>query len=126
DTRRGLKSALEQACQDLEQSPHLADGQFTRMDLAYQQAFNLLSSPRYRQAFELQAESTATRERYGRHRQGQACLLARRLVEAGVPLITVFSGHNIRGQDKYPEQTEEYGWDTHNDIFEALREHLLP
>lgn len=126
DTRRGLKSALEQACQDLEQSPHLADGQFTRMDLAYQQAFNLLSSPRYRQAFELQAESTATRERYGRHRQGQACLLARRLVEAGVPLITVMWSHSNRGQDKNPDSTDAYGWDTHNDIFEALKDRLLP
>src|SRR5581483_12409443 len=44
----------------------------------------------------------------------------------GVPLVTVFWGHNIRGQDRAPDVTEEYGWDTHNDIFEALREHLLP
>jgi arylsulfatase A-like enzyme len=43
-----------------------------------------------------------------------------------VPLITVFWGHNIRGQDKAPDQTEEYGWDTHNDIFDSLRDHLLP
>lgn len=126
DTRRGLKSALEQACADLERSPQLADGQFARMDLAYQQAFHLLSSPRYRQAFDLHAESTATRERYGRHRQGQACLLARRLVEAGVPLINVIWCHSNRGQDKDPDTTDVYGWDTHNDIFEALKVHLLP
>lgn len=52
--------------------------------------------------------------------------MARRLVEAEVPLITVFLNHTARGQDKAPEETEEYGWDTHNDIFMAMREHLLP
>jgi hypothetical protein len=126
DTRRGLKSALEQACLDLEPRSHVADVHFRDMDYAYRQAFNLLSSPRYRQAFDLTAEKEAVRERYGRHRPGQACLLARRLVEAGVPLITVMWNYSNRGQDKQPDSTEAYGWDTHNDIFEALKLHLLP
>jgi hypothetical protein len=52
--------------------------------------------------------------------------LARRLVEAGVPWITVFFNHNIRGQDDHPELADEYGWDTHNDIFVTMRELLLP
>ena len=52
--------------------------------------------------------------------------MARRLVEAGVPWITVFFNHNIRGQDEHPELADEYGWDTHNDIFESMREYLLP
>src|SRR5207244_1437516 len=64
--------------------------------------------------------------RYGRYRAGQACLLARRLVEAGVPWITVIFNQTNRGQDKTPDETESYGWDTHNDIFYALKEHLLP
>ncbi|GIT31104.1 MAG: hypothetical protein Ct9H300mP1_31500 [Planctomycetaceae bacterium] len=34
--------------------------------------------------------------------------------------------HNSRGQDDAPDQTDAYGWDTHNDIFMALRRHLLP
>lgn len=126
DTRRGLKSALEQAQRGMERGPHFPDGRHHDMDGAYQQAFNLLSSPRYRQAFDLSAESQATRDRYGRHRPGQACLLARRLAEAGVPLITVMWNHSNRGQDKSPESTDAYGWDTHNDIFEALKLHLLP
>lgn len=126
DTRRGLKSALEQACLDLEHPSHIPDGHFQDMDYAYQQAFNLLSSPRYRRAFDIAAEPDAVRNRYGRHRPGQACLLARRLVEAGVPLITVMWNYSNRGQDKNPELTEAYGWDTHNDIFEALKLHLLP
>jgi hypothetical protein len=71
-------------------------------------------------------ESAQVRDRYGRTRGGQACLLARRLVEAGVPWITVFFNHNIRGQDDHPELADEYGWDTHNDIFATMRDHLLP
>ena len=63
------------------------------------------------------------RERYGRHRPGQACLLARRLVEAEVPLITVVWNHSNRGQDK-SQATDAYGWDTHNDIFEDMKDHL--
>lgn len=52
--------------------------------------------------------------------------MARRLVEAGVPLVTVMWNHSIRGQDRTPDLTDQYGWDTHNDIFEALKIHLLP
>ena len=77
-------------------------------------------------AFDIGKEPTAVRDRYGRCRGGQACLMARRLVEAGVPWITVFFNHSIRGQDEHPELTDEYGWDTHNDIFESMRTHLLP
>src|SRR5207302_1866989 len=61
-----------------------------------------------------------------RHRSGLACLLGRRLVEAGVPLVTVFWNHGIRGQDTHPDDADAYGWDTHNDIFEALKGPLLP
>src|SRR4029077_14877945 len=38
----------------------------------------------------------------------------------------VFLNHNIRGQEKTPEQTDTYGWDTHNDIFQAMKCHMLP
>jgi hypothetical protein len=105
----------------------LADDQRS-LDLSglYRQALEILSSPRCRDAFDLDAESPALRDRYGRHRSGQACLLARRLVEAGTPLVTVMWNHSNRGQDRDPTDTDVYGWDTHNDIFFALREHLLP
>ena len=89
-------------------------------------AYDLVDSPRVRDAFDIERESARVRDRYGRYRGGQACLLARRLVEAGVPWTTVFFNHNIRGQDDHPELADEYGWDTHNDIFESMREHLLP
>jgi hypothetical protein len=89
-------------------------------------AYDLIAAPRVRDAFDLSLESVRIRDRYGRYRGGQACLLARRLVEAGVPWITVFFNHNIRGQDDHPEIPDEYGWDTHNDIFATMREQLLP
>ncbi|MGV2341992.1 MAG UNVERIFIED_CONTAM: DUF1501 domain-containing protein [Planctomycetaceae bacterium] len=82
--------------------------------------------PEARTAFDLSGEPQWLRDRYGRNRSGQACLLARRLVEAGVPLITVIWSHNNRGQDLEPDNTDLYGWDTHNDIFSSLQQHLLP
>jgi hypothetical protein len=90
------------------------------------QAYDVLKSPKARGVFDLSREPAAVRDRYGRHRPGQACLLARRLVEAGVPWVTTFFNYTIRGQDKHPEDTEVYGWDTHNDIFDAMKTHLLP
>jgi len=96
------------------------------LGIQYDRAFAMLADPRTRAAFDLGAEPDAIRNSYGRDRSGQACLLARRLVEAGVPLITVFWNHHSRGQDDHPELTEAYGWDTHNDIFDSLQNHLLP
>jgi hypothetical protein len=90
------------------------------------QAFDLLGSPQVARAFDLEREPGKVRDRYGRNRAGQACLMARRLIEAGVPWVTAFFNHGIRGQDKAPTVTDEYGWDTHNDIFEAMRDRLLP
>ncbi|MBM4075409.1 MAG: DUF1501 domain-containing protein [Planctomycetes bacterium] len=103
-----------------------ADRQSAAVDEYYRQALRLLSSPKSRDAFDLSLEPTSLRDRYGRFRSGQACLLARRLVEADVPLITVFLSQSGRGQDKLPGLTDAYGWDTHNDIFEAMHDHLLP
>jgi hypothetical protein len=122
--RQGLRGIVERAYDGVEAG--LADDRLSDMDQLYRQAFEVLASPRSRQAFDLAAEPAALRDRYGRNRVGQACLLARRLVEAGVPLITVMCNHSNRGQDKEPRVTDAYGWDTHNDIFEALRVHLLP
>jgi hypothetical protein len=76
----------------------------------YQQAFDLITAPAAKQAFQLDEEPAALRDRYGRTREGQACLLARRLVEAGVRLVTISSG----------------GWDTHANNFGLLRDKLLP
>ena len=120
-SRHSLKALLDDRCAALE-----ADRKLLDMSNLYRQAFELLASPRCRQAFDLSAESPTLRDRYGRHRSGQACLMARRLVEAGVPLVTVVFNHMNRGQDLNTADTDFYGWDTHNDIFEAMKVHLLP
>ena len=67
-------------------------------------------------AFSLDAEPDKVRDRYGRHRFGQTMLLARRLAEAGVPMVAIH----------FNEMTVCDGWDTHSDNFAALRTELLP
>ena len=119
--RLQLKQALDAHAAKLDSFAQARD-----LNGLYHQAAEVLTSPTSRQAFDLSQESEATRNRYGRHRSGQGCLLARRLVEAGVPFVNVIWNHSNRGQDRYPDKTDEYGWDTHNDIFDSLRTHLLP
>jgi hypothetical protein len=111
--------------QELEQSTPLTTPPAIDMRTLYQQAYGMLDRPSARQALELDAEPAALRDRYGRHRAGQACLLARRLIEAEVPLVTVVWNHSNRGQDRYDDE-EEFGWDTHNDIFDVMGRSLLP
>ena len=88
----------------------LANKELDGMDRFYQQAFDILSSPQARQAFDLSHEKDAMRDRYGRTNLGQACLLARRLVEAGVRCVTIDFG----------------GWDTHQKNFSDMKDKLLP
>jgi hypothetical protein len=79
-------------------------------DSFYQKAHGLITSPKAKQAFDLGLESDRTRDRYGRTQFGQSCLLARRLIEAGVHFVTVTDG----------------GWDTHQNNFRALKDRKLP
>jgi hypothetical protein len=81
-----------------------------------QRAFDLLTTAKGQAAFDLTEEPSAVRERYGRNPFGQGCLLARRLVEAGVRLVTV--------SDCTP--TGHHAWDTHSKNFETLKDTLLP
>ena len=120
-SRLSLKESLDQLSRNLEQEPRALD-----LNRLYSQAYEILSSAKAREAFDLAAEPQAVRARYGLHRSGQAMLLARRLVEAGVPYINVIWNHTNRGQDDDPSDTDVYGWDTHNDIFDALQNRLLP
>jgi hypothetical protein len=83
-----------------------------------QRAFALLTSEPTRRAFELDRESTRSRDQYGRHKYGQSLLLARRLVEAGVRLVTVYWGGKVNNPSPY--------WDTHFNNNSRLRDELLP
>ena len=81
----------------------------------HRQAFNLLSSPATARAFQLASEPRAVRARYGATQFGQRCLLARRLAEAGVPIINV---HFC--------QTPAGSWDTHGQHFTQMKDWLCP
>jgi uncharacterized protein (DUF1501 family) len=70
------------------------------------QAFRLITSPEAKRAFDLNEEQNHIRNRYGRRTIGQSCLLARRLIERGVPFVTV----------------NNPGWDTHQDLVTRLKE----
>lgn len=76
----------------------------------YRQAYDLIASPAAKKAFDINAEPDKLRDRYGRTREGQATLLARRLVESGVRFVTV----------------DFTGYDTHDKNFSRLKEKLLP
>jgi len=81
-----------------------------------QMAVQLTGSPALSRPFALEEEPSALRERYGMHRFGQTLLAARRLAEAGVPMIAIHFNHMSRCD----------GWDTHAQNFEALQKELLP
>jgi hypothetical protein len=76
-------------------------------------AASLLTSTAVSRAFDLSQEPDAVRDRYGRHMWGQSHLLARRLSEAGVPVVTAVNGDGII-------------WDTHKDNFNGLKKRLVP
>jgi hypothetical protein len=111
--RRGLLATVERARARLDQAP--ARG---RWDTYTRRAVELITAPQVRRAFLLHQESTRLRERYGQHRHGQALLLARRLIEAGVRLVTVYWGGPLNSPDDF--------WDTHRDNIQKLRRRLLP
>jgi hypothetical protein len=92
------------------------------IDEQYERALSMLASPAVKKAFDLSAEPAAVRDRYGRTTYGQGCLLARRLVEAGVRFVNVYFYQFIGGC--------EGGWDTHGfngkPMYPILKNHLLP
>jgi uncharacterized protein (DUF1501 family) len=82
----------------------------------YQRAYSLLSSPLTRDAFDLSKEKEELRTQYGKNTWGQCLLLARRLVEARVPLVTVYLTNAGGGM----------AWDTHGGHFKQCKDNLLP
>ena len=74
------------------------------LDSTFHQAYTLMSSQKAREAFELHREPEAVREKYGMNRFGQSCLLARRLIEAGVRFVTV---------NMFETVFDEITWDIH-------------
>jgi hypothetical protein len=108
EDRRSLLAQVESQQKRLAET---AEGR--RLSDQQQLAFSVLTSNRIGQAFEMDREPAAVRERYGRHAFGQSLLLARRLVQAGVPVVQANMG---RVQN----------WDNHSNIFPTLKDRLLP
>jgi hypothetical protein len=103
--RRTLLKAVDSAFKRFDNTPI----SHSRDDF-YQRAYDMISSPAAKKAFSIEEEKKEVRDRYGRHSFGQGCLLARRLVEAGVRFVTVAHG----------------GWDTHSDNAKSAKDHLVP
>jgi hypothetical protein len=91
----------------------LSNGTRASIDTQRDLAFSLLLSGKVAKAFDLSKEDPRVRDRYGRHMFGQSMLLARRLVQAGVPIVQVNLGRVQL-------------WDTHSGNFKSLKNSLLP
>jgi hypothetical protein len=114
DARRALLGKLDGKLRRLESQPDLL-----AYDTSYERAFNLLGTTGAGKVFDLSQEPDRVRDRYGRHMHGQSVLQARRLAEAGVPLVTVFwQNDGIKNVSVY--------WDTHARNFVDLKERLMP
>src|SRR5262249_17378537 len=114
DDRRGLLRMLDQQGDLLEWS-----GTARGIDSFYDRALTMLASPKVKKAFDLSQESPKLPDAYGRSTYGQSCLLARRLIEAGVRFVNVYYSNSIGGRGSG-------GWDTHGDNFNQLQNRLLP
>jgi len=109
DERLAARTALlkQQDARLLSNDP---DGTLGALDEFYARAYDLVTSPEARKAFDLSSETDALKAQYGKTSFGMGCLLARRMVEAGTRFVTISNG----------------GWDTHGNNFKNLREKQLP
>ena len=105
DRRKGVRKDLDRLVRITEAA---AGDPVNALDQYYTQAFDLMASQDAQEAFDIRREPPQLRDAYGRNSFGQRALLARRLVEADVPFITLYEG----------------GWDHHADIFKALDKRL--
>jgi hypothetical protein len=103
EKRRSILDTLDSHFRYLESSDSLA-----AMDTFYQKAYDLISSPKAKEAFSLDKEPQVMREAYGMNQAGQRLLMARRLVEAGVRFVSVTYG----------------GWDMHTSIANGMSKQL--
>ena len=112
DARRSLLGRIDDTFVRVRRS-----NSFDRMNQAQRKAFTLLTSSKTRDAFDLGQEPARVRDRYGRNLYGSSMLVARRLVEAGVPFVSV-----------HQEIFRHYGhaYDMHENNFSMLRDHNLP
>lgn len=106
EKRQKLRKGLDTTFQGVEGASKLVDG----LDRFAQQAYDMIASPKARNAFDIGQEKPETAGPFGETRFGMSCLLTARLIEAGVRFVTVNFG----------------GWDTHVNNFKACKDGLLP
>ena len=109
--QRTLRNRLDRMQRDLDLHKNMQ-----AMDWFEQSAWNMLTDPNAQRAFDISQEDVRTRDRYGRTRWGQQCLLARRLVEHGVDLVTT----TLAGPEAGPVQN----WDDHavnHHVFDVMK-----
>jgi len=106
ERRKELVSEIDNIRRDID-----LKGDIQGLDTFYRDAMEMVTSSKALKAFDVHKEPVALRDNYGRNDLGQSCLLARRLVEAGVTFVTIQAGG---------------GWDTHGDNFKQLKNNLLP
>lgn len=99
--RRGVRTAVDRMARIHDPA---AGDPVNALDDYYQQGYSLVTSAAAQKAFDIHSEPPHVRDKYGRNEFGQRALLARRLVEAGVPFVTLYEG----------------GWDHHTQIFDAF------
>jgi hypothetical protein len=115
--RGNLRAALDRKLKEAEAG----------FDSARARAVELLASRALRDAFDLAKERDSLRDAYGRHRHGQSVLLARRLVEAGTPFVTVYWGKEEQDwADGVKGRVANNPWDTHRNHFPLVKDSLLP
>lgn len=115
--RGNLRAALDRKLKEAEAG----------FDSARARAVELLASRTLRDAFDLTKEPDRLRDAYGRHRHGQCVLLARRLVEAGTPFVTVYWGKEEQDwADGVKGRVANNPWDTHRNHFPLVKDSLLP
>jgi uncharacterized protein (DUF1501 family) len=107
DARRDLRARVDRFRRIADKA---AGDPANALDEYYEQGYDLVSSRDAQRAFDIASEPATVRDAYGRNGFGQRCLLARRLVEAGVPFITLNEG----------------GWDHHTSLFDSLDKKLPP
>ena len=103
--RRDIRSQVDRLARIADKA---AGDPVTAIDEYYNQSYGLVTSAEAQKAFDIHSEPDSVRDAYGRNSFGQRALLARRLVEAGVPFITLYDG----------------GWDHHTDMFNTLNKRL--
>jgi len=119
--RKVFLEAINNARAAAENDPAIAN--YTRQQ---QKAFELLNSTATAGAFDIANEPKKVRERYGEHLNGMSMLMARRLVEAGLPFVTVFWKVDGINSPLAKKCRSAGGWDTHGNNFECLKKDLLP